>query len=100
MRALRCAPRRISGRFPSEGFVGASLPRRRCGSRGVCDVMLVEAGFAQQAEVARALGAPERTAGRHQQRHGRAGIVGLLDRRVGVAAGGGFPACAEQARAF
>jgi hypothetical protein len=40
-------------------------------------VMLMEAGFAQQAEVAHAFGICERTLRRHQERYARAGMVGL-----------------------
>lgn len=40
-------------------------------------VMLVESGFAQQAEVARAFGKSERTVRRQQERYVRAGMVGL-----------------------
>lgn len=40
-------------------------------------VLLVEAGFAQQAEVARAFGRSERTVRRYQQRYARGGMVAL-----------------------
>jgi transposase len=40
-------------------------------------VLLVEAGFAQQAEVARAFGRSERTVRRHQERYAQGGMVGL-----------------------
>ena len=40
-------------------------------------VLLVEAGFAQQAEVARAFGKSERTVRRQQQRYAQDGMVGL-----------------------
>lgn len=40
-------------------------------------VMLVESGFAQQTEVARAFGKSERTVRRQQERYGQSGMVGL-----------------------
>ena len=40
-------------------------------------VMLVESGFAQQTEVARALGKSDRTVRRHQERYRQAGMEGL-----------------------
>jgi len=40
-------------------------------------VLLVEAGFAQQAEVARAFGRSERTVRRHQQRYAQGGMAAL-----------------------
>jgi len=40
-------------------------------------VMLVESGFAQQTEVARAFGKSERSVRRYQERYGRAGMAGL-----------------------
>ena len=40
-------------------------------------VMLVESGFAQQTEVARAFGVSERTVRRYQERYGQAGMAGL-----------------------
>jgi DNA-binding CsgD family transcriptional regulator len=40
-------------------------------------VLLVESGFAQQTEVARAFGISERTVRRHQQRYAQQGMVGL-----------------------
>lgn len=40
-------------------------------------VMLVESGFAQQTEVARAFGKSDRTVRRHQERYQRAGMAGL-----------------------
>jgi hypothetical protein len=39
--------------------------------------MFVEAGFAQQVEVAPAFGVSERTVRRHRERYGQAGMVGL-----------------------
>jgi hypothetical protein len=40
-------------------------------------VMLVESGFAQQTEVARAFGKSERTVRRQQERYVQGGMVGL-----------------------
>jgi transposase len=40
-------------------------------------VMLVESGFAQQTEVARAFGKTERSVRRYQERYGQAGMAGL-----------------------
>ncbi len=40
-------------------------------------VLLVESGFAQQTEVARAFGKSERTVRRHQERYAQGGMVGL-----------------------
>jgi transposase len=40
-------------------------------------VLLVDSGFAQQTEVARAFGRSERTVRRHQQRYAQGGMVGL-----------------------
>ncbi len=40
-------------------------------------VLLIESGFAQQTEVARAFGISERTVRRHQQRYAQDGMVGL-----------------------
>jgi transposase len=40
-------------------------------------VLLVESGFAQQTEVARAFGRSERTVRRHQERYAQGGMVGL-----------------------
>ena len=40
-------------------------------------VMLVDGGFAQQTEVARAFGRCERTVRRHQERYAKSGMVGL-----------------------
>src|ERR1700752_1509803 len=40
-------------------------------------VMLVEGGFAQQNEVAHAVGKSERTVRRHQERYAESGMVGL-----------------------
>src|ERR1017187_6435354 len=40
-------------------------------------VLLVDSGFAQQTEVARAFGKSERTVRRHQVRYAQAGMVGL-----------------------
>ncbi len=45
-------------------------------------VLLVDSGFAQQTEVARAFGKSERTVRRHQERYAQAGMVGL-GREVG-----------------
>src|ERR1017187_3462331 len=62
-------------------------------------VLLVEAGFAQQAEVARAYGRSERTVRRHQQRYAHGGMAGLGreegwrrwdEKRVGVAVDGEY----------
>ena len=40
-------------------------------------VMLVESGFAQQTQVARALGKSDRTVRRYQERYGQSGMMGL-----------------------
>ena len=46
-------------------------------AEGYAMVMLVEAGFAQQNEVARAFGRSERTVRRHEERYAEAGMAGL-----------------------
>ena len=46
-------------------------------AEGYAMVMLVDAGFAQQNEVARAFGRSERTVRRHQERYAEAGTAGL-----------------------
>ena len=47
-------------------------------------VMLVESGFAQQTEVARAFWKSDRTVRRHQERYRQAGMEGWVGQRVGA----------------
>ncbi len=62
-------------------LVGGLAVYHYCAADAVAEayaiVMLVEAGFAQQSEVARAFGICERTMRRHQERYAQAGMVGL-----------------------
>jgi hypothetical protein len=54
-------------------------------------VSLVESGFAQQTDVARAFGRSVRTVRRHQRRYAQGGWRRSLKRRVGVAVNDGSP---------
>src|ERR1017187_5502028 len=75
----RCALRREEDQCV---IVGAGLPAHHypadhAAAQAEAMALLVEAGLAQQAEVAREFGRSERTVRRHQQRYAQGGMAAL-----------------------
>ena len=77
-------------------IVVAGLPMHHyCAEDAVAEayalVSLVESGFAQQTDVARAFGRSVRTVRRHQRRYVQGGMAALAQEAVGVAVNDGSP---------